>query len=985
MGWVSVASSVLAFLVYYNTLDAGFVYDDRRAILTNPDVLGQTSIKSLFQNDFWGTPLTDDGSHGSYRPLCVFTYRMNYALSGLRPWSYHFLNIIFHCMATVLVVAVAKRLLPQSCATVGTAVAGITFAVHPIHTEAVAGVVGRADLAACNLFLLSFLLYMEHVRLRDEPKKRYIQRCKQINTASYIRQQRSPVCSERSFRISCHGLFQQLDICVRRLLKAGKIAPWLLLSGNLPIVFKSKPDAIKMRRECECSVRDSGCESEVLQWMTLAGTLLLAVAATLCKEPAISVLPLCIIYDFLRSAGEENRISKKRWLSVYTLGVGGITLFYWRIRLAGSPPVFATADNPAAREASFITRTLTFAYLPIFNFFLLICPTQLSFDWSMDAIPRISSIFDIRNIFTIIFFTIVSRVTWKAVLHEFTKRQHVSYKESRYHKNRYGHSKRNQKRINYMYNNKIAHKHGIEGIEHYSQCREGGHTKKLCTGCKHSLTEDHTNACRAINNNNTMTQQSVCFCIVYNENKTKLFKPKERRSPQKSANVALLIFIGFMLLPFFPASNALFYVGFVVAERVLYMPSVGFCLLLGLGAGMLTRGWHTHERRSKAFSVIVLVVIMAMCGRTFYRNLDWRDEESLFRSALHINPPKAYGNLGSILSAQGRIAEAETAFQRALLHRPNMADVHYNLGILLQNQRRYEEAIKSLERAITFRPSMALAYVNLGASLIADGRTAEAASVLRAGAKVDGARVRNRREHDGARVSALIQLAALHVQRGHWHKALSAYREALDIIPEAGVPVVGWNRHTVLTMAGEIYVQLQQWQQAERNTLAALAAAPYDVPTQIAYAKLLARNSSRAVEAETWYKKALSLAPSDPLVRDQYGLFLRSQRRIPEAAEQFLAAARLAPNDGPRAAAAARALRDARRCRAAERWYARAVQLNPEVAENHSNLGAILHLNGKYAQALISYHKALQLQPGDDITITNLKRVKALMTNGHKK
>lgn len=88
-----------------------------------------------------------------------------------------------------------------------------------------------------------------------------------------------------------------------------------------------------------------------------------------------------------------------------------------------------------------------------------------------------------------------------------------------------------------------------------------------------------------------------------------------------------------------------------------------------------------------------------------------------------------------------------------------------------------------------------MAYVNLGASLVADGRTAEAASALRAGARADGARVRNRREHDSARVSALVQLAALHVQRGHWHKALAAYREALDIIPETDQYILGWSRH----------------------------------------------------------------------------------------------------------------------------------------------------------------------------------------------
>ncbi|BES87867.1 Tetratricopeptide repeat [Nesidiocoris tenuis] len=39
----------------------------------------------------------------------------------------------------------------------------------------------------------------------------------------------------------------------------------------------------------------------------------------------------------------------------------------------------------------------------------------------------------------------------------------------------------------------------------------------------------------------------------------------------------------------------------------------------------------------------------------------------------------AYGNLGSVLSSQGRIKEAEHAFRMALLYRPNMAEVHYNL------------------------------------------------------------------------------------------------------------------------------------------------------------------------------------------------------------------------------------------------------------------------------------------------------------------
>ncbi|CAH1646588.1 unnamed protein product [Spodoptera littoralis] len=773
-----------------------------------------------------------------------------------------------------------------------------------------------------------------------------------------------------------------------------------------------------------------------------------------------------------------------RWRSVCALGTGGFALLYWRLRLAGAPTAFAAADNPASRDPSILTRLYTFAYLPVFNFFLLLYPFHLSFDWSMDSIPRITTLFDARNITTAVFYAVISKVTWRTLTNELKKHQDNILRDAKYYK------KQNCKiKHKWNYSSK-PYNRGQDCYErksYHAPHKENVSSKKLlcpCTGCKHSLTDEHTSVCRASNNNNITMHNSSCICPI---SLTKSKASPVQRTVYRSPQVALLMFMAFMVLPFVPATNLLFYVGFVVAERVLYIPSVGFCLLLGLGAGVLTRNWHRGETRSRLFLLALLVALSAMCGYTMRRNLDWRDEESLFRSALHINPPKgarvstqvashtkdlpsfqgimdipsgllpssrakpfgsrtagtpamirarrimslmlacrairpalllhdrpwwprrvfetgqsqgasyytnlseqrtarrAYGNLGSVLTTQGRTAEAEVAFERALKYRPNMADVHYNLGILLQNQKRYSDAIKSFERAIYFRPSMALAYVNLGTSLMADGRLAEAASALRAGSRAEGVRVRDRREHDAARVSALVQLAALHSQRGHWHKALSAYKEALQILPDTNTPIVGWTRHSVLSMVGEIYVQLQQWPMAEHSLVSALAAAPHHAGTHVTLAQILARNASRSIEAEMWFKKALTLAPNDPSVRDQFGMFLRSQRRLRESAEQLVAAAQLSPTDSARAASAARALRDARRCRSAERWYARAVQLNPDDAEYHSNLGAILHLNGKYAAAATSYRRALQLQPNDDITITNLKRVRALMSKQRRK
>lgn len=316
--------------------------------------------------------------------------------------------------------------------------------------------------------------------------------------------------------------------------------------------------------------------------------------------------------------------------------MGGIALLYWRLRLAGTRSAFATADNPASRDPSFVTRFYTFTYLPVFNFFLLLYPFQLSFDWSMDSIPRITTLLDPRNISTIIFYAVLSKVTWRAIVKEFNKRQENLFKENKYYK------KQNCKvKQKWNYNCK-QYNRGPDCVErksYHAPHKENVSSKKLicpCNGCRHSLTEEHTSACRAVNNNNTMMHHSTCVCPKL---KTHIPYKIEYRSPQ----VALLLSLGFMVLPFIPASNLLFYVGFVVAERVLYIPSVGLCLLLGLGAGTLTKRWHRTETRSKIFMLTLLIALSAMCGFTLRRNLDWRDEENLFRSALHINPPK--GNI----------------------------------------------------------------------------------------------------------------------------------------------------------------------------------------------------------------------------------------------------------------------------------------------------------------------------------------------------
>lgn len=156
VGWRwYVVVCALSWLCYVNALGCGFVFDDASAIRDNRDLRPSTPIGRLFANDFWGTAIHKEQSHKSYRPLCVLTFRLNYWLHELRPMGYHFGNVLLHSLVGMLFLRVCSTTVPVKTSVA----AALLFAVHPVHTEAVTGVVGRAESLSSVFFLLSFLAY----------------------------------------------------------------------------------------------------------------------------------------------------------------------------------------------------------------------------------------------------------------------------------------------------------------------------------------------------------------------------------------------------------------------------------------------------------------------------------------------------------------------------------------------------------------------------------------------------------------------------------------------------------------------------------------------------------------------------------------------------------------------------------------------------------------------------------------------------------
>uniref|UniRef100_A0A8C7SW94 dolichyl-phosphate-mannose--protein mannosyltransferase n=1 Tax=Oncorhynchus mykiss TaxID=8022 RepID=A0A8C7SW94_ONCMY len=176
-----IAVALVALLCFINSYDGDFVFDDSEAIVNNKDLIPSTPLNNIWRNDFWGSNLSSNNSHKSYRPLTVLTFRLNYLMAGgLHPVGFHVLNIGLHSLISALMIDMFSVLIGGLAydgngnrlnhAPKASLLAGLLFAAHPVHTESVAGIVGRADLLCALFFQLSFLTYCKAFRGGSEEK-----------------------------------------------------------------------------------------------------------------------------------------------------------------------------------------------------------------------------------------------------------------------------------------------------------------------------------------------------------------------------------------------------------------------------------------------------------------------------------------------------------------------------------------------------------------------------------------------------------------------------------------------------------------------------------------------------------------------------------------------------------------------------------------------------------------------------------------------
>lgn len=159
MKWHVALSALLVligFALYAPSLGNQLIFDDEHFVLTNEHIheLSFDNAERWFtENAFAGAGRLSE----YYRPLLIGSFALNYAVHGLDPWGYHFVNNLLHALNGVLVYALLVLLLKWRWIAFLTA---LVFVVHPMQSENVAYVAGRGDLMASFAMLLGLVVWV---------------------------------------------------------------------------------------------------------------------------------------------------------------------------------------------------------------------------------------------------------------------------------------------------------------------------------------------------------------------------------------------------------------------------------------------------------------------------------------------------------------------------------------------------------------------------------------------------------------------------------------------------------------------------------------------------------------------------------------------------------------------------------------------------------------------------------------------------------
>ena len=213
-----------------------------------------------------------------------------------------------------------------------------------------------------------------------------------------------------------------------------------------------------------------------------------------------------------------------------------------------------------------------------------------------------------------------------------------------------------------------------------------------------------------------------------------------------------------------------------LAERFLYIPLIGFCMLVAIAFKPLMNKRLSETVLVKVLSSVAIIVILSFYATiTIARNLDWKDSLTLWSKTVITSPNSsiAHGSLGWAYQDLGQLEEAIREYKMAIEIFPNNYKAYYNLGVLYDRQGALKEAVANYKSTIAINPAFINAHFNLGNIFHNQGLLEEAIH-----------HYRKLTELDPADYEARNNLGVAYARQGKLDQAIAQWEKVLEMDPQ---------------------------------------------------------------------------------------------------------------------------------------------------------------------------------------------------------
>jgi tetratricopeptide (TPR) repeat protein len=155
--------AIMGFIVYANALKGGFIWDDELLVQDNMVIRGLSKMPDFFTQDISGRQ--DVHRYGFYRPLTMMTFAIDYASGKSNVEIYHLTSIILHILSAFSIYLLVNLLFRERLISLLT---GTLFLIHPVQTEAVTYISGRADLLVSLFIISSLIFYIKYLESKSK-------------------------------------------------------------------------------------------------------------------------------------------------------------------------------------------------------------------------------------------------------------------------------------------------------------------------------------------------------------------------------------------------------------------------------------------------------------------------------------------------------------------------------------------------------------------------------------------------------------------------------------------------------------------------------------------------------------------------------------------------------------------------------------------------------------------------------------------------